>query len=151
MWPTVQIETFLSKSSQDLIPPLQVPRDTASSFTHVNDEVNCGWPTFSNFHNALCKQQSGSVWRKFNGQEHRINLFLLFLVGWFCNKKVKLMLLQAKTVSQRANSAIAMRLCESRALSKLLALTFKEKVEVNKRENDELINTTVGTEGMEKN
>lgn len=44
-----------------------------------------------------------------------------------------------------------MRLCESRALSKLLALTFKEKVEVNKRENDELINTTVGTEGMEKN
>lgn len=61
------------------------------------------------------------------------------------------MLLQAKTVSQRANSAIAMRLCESRALSKLLALTFKEKVEVNKRENDELINTTVGTEGMEKN
>lgn len=54
-------------------------------------------------------------------------------------------------MSQRVNCAIAVRLCKSRPLSKLLSLTCKEKVGANKRKNiDELINMMVGTEGMEK-
>lgn len=62
------------------------------------------------------------------------------------------MFLQVKRVSQRVNCTIEVRLCKSRALSKLLSLMCKEKMGLIKEKNvDELINMMVGTKGMEKN